>query len=666
MPLAPVVFALGIALWFALPRDPAALAVAAAAAVVLAGALAARRAGEAGRLLALAAALAAAGFVAAALRAERVAGPVLAARSYGAVEGRVIGIDRSVSDAVRITLDRVVLPGLGPAEVPRRVRVALHGNAAETVPAPGDRVILTGHLAPPDGPVAPGGFDFARLAWFDGLGAVGYTRSPVLRLAPAEGGARLARLRIGLSRAVQAAVPGPPGALAAALATGDRSALARADVEAMRASNLSHLLAISGLHLGLLAGVVFGAVRIGFALVPWLGLRLPAKKLAALAAIAAAAVYLALSGGNVATQRAFVMVACLFGAVLADRRGLSLRGLAFAALLILAVAPESLREVGFQMSFAATTALVAVFGGVAGRWQGRMPAVLGWIAALVLSSAVAGAATAPIAAAQFNRFAEYGLLANLLAVPVMGTLVMPGAVLAAVLAPFGLAAPGLWMMEVGCRWVLMVAHAVAGLDGAVLGVPAPPPEVLPVLACAGLWAVLATGRLRAVALGPAALAAALWLAADRPALLVAADGGLVGLIGPEGRALSKPRGAGFVAANWLEDDGDLVAQEVAAARPGFDGPANARQAVFAGHALWHLTGQGAADRAAEVCRGGAVVVVNMPVPAPLPGDCLLLDPLRLAETGALALDANEGGALVWRPSRDLRGDRRWTPWARGQ
>lgn len=666
MPLAPVLFACGIGIWFAVPRDPGAASAWLAAILAVAGICAAPRAGQAGRLLALAVALACAGFAAAEFRAARVAGPVLDGRSYGPVEGRVVAIDRSVSDAVRITLDRVVLPGLGPAEVPRRVRVALHGMAAEAVPAPGDRVILTGHLSSPEGPVAPGGFDFARLAWFDGLGAVGYTRSPVLRLAPAEGDLRLARLRIGLSQALQAAVPGSPGALAAALATGDRSALPRTEVEAMRASNLSHLLAISGLHLGLLAGVVFGAVRVFFALVPWLGLRLPAKKLAALAAIAAAAAYLALSGGNVATQRAFVMVACLFGAVLADRRGLSLRGLALAALLILAVAPESLREVGFQMSFAATTALVAVFGGMAGRWQGRLPAALGWIAALFLSSAVAGAATAPIAAAQFNRFAEYGLLANLLAVPVMGTLVIPGAVLAAVLAPLGLAAPGLWMMEAGCRWVLLVAHAVAGLDGAVLGVATPPAAVLPLLAAAGLWAVLVPGRARAAAVLPAVVAGALWLGADRPAVLIAADGGLVGLLGPEGRALSKPRGAGFVAANWLEDDGDLAAQDAAAARAGFTGPAHVRQAVFAGRALWHLTGRGAPEAAAEACREGAILVVNQPVPGRVPGDCLLLDPTRLAETGALALDVTAAGGLRWQSARDLRGDRRWTPWARDQ
>ena len=664
VPLAPVVFSFGIAAWFALPADPPVALGWAAVVIAVLAALLAGRAGIAGRLGCLALAVFAAGLAAAELRAARVAAPVLDWRYYGAIEGRVVALDRSASDAVRITLDRVVLDRVAPERTPRRVRVALHGAAADRVPGPGDRAILTGHLSPPGGPVAPGGFDFARLAWFDGLGAVGYTRSPVLRLAPAPAGPSLGKTRLALSRAIQARIEGPPGALAAAVATGDRSALTRREIEALRASNLSHLLAISGLHLGLVAGVVFGAVRLGLAAVPSAGLRLPGKKIAAALAIAAAAVYLALSGGNVATQRAFVMVACLFGAILIDRRALSLRALALAAMLILAVAPESLGEAGFRMSFAATTLLVAVFSGAGGRWLSGLPAPLAWVGALALSSALAGAATAPIAAAQFNRIAEYGYLANLLAVPVMGTLVIPGAVLAACLAPLGLAAPGLWLMELGCRWILAVAGAVAGLEGAVIGVPTPPGAVLPVLALAGIWAVLVPGRARGVAALPAALCLALWAAVERPAVLVAADAALVGRLGPEGRALSKPRGAGFVAGNWLEDDGDFASQADAAARSGFSGEAGARWTEIAGRRLWHLAGRGAAARAAALCRDRAILVVAAEMPGAPPGDCMLFDLRRLAETGALAIDADPAGGIVITPARLRTGDRQWAPWMR--
>ena len=664
VPLTPVIFSTGIAAWFALPADPPPALGWAAAGLALSAALLAGRAGLVGRLGCLALAVFAAGFAAAELRAARVAAPVLDWRYYGAIQGRVVAIDRSVSDAVRITLDHVVLERVAPERTPEKVRVALHGAAGQSVPAPGDIAILTGHLSPPGGPVAPGGFDFARLAWFDRLGAVGYTRSPVLRLAAAPGGPNLGKTRLALSRAIQARIDGPPGALAAAVATGDRSALTRREVEALRASNLSHLLAISGLHLGLVAGVVFGAARLGLAAVPAAGLRLPGKKIAAALAIAAAAVYLALSGGNVATQRAFVMVACLFGAVLIDRRALSLRALALAAMLILAVTPESLREAGFRMSFAATTLLVAVFSGAGGRWLSGLPAPLAWVGALALSSAVAGAATAPIAAAQFNRIAEYGYLANLLAVPVMGTLVIPGVVLAACLAPLGLAAPGLWMLETGCRWILAVAATVAGLEGAVIGVPTPPGAVLPVLALAGIWAVLVPGRARGLAALPAATCLALWATAERPAVLVADDASLVGRLGPEGRALSKPRGSGFVAGNWLEDDGDFADQASAAVRPGFTGDRGARRTGIDGRPLWHLTGAGAADRAAAVCHDRAILVVAAEMPGPAPGDCLLFDLTRLAETGALAIDETPGGGIVITPARRLAGDRRWTPWMR--
>ena len=196
----------------------------------------------------------------------------------------------------------------------------------------------------------------------------------------------------------------------------------------MRASNLAHLLAISGLHMGLMAGVVFAALRLAFALVPPLVLRLPARSIAAAGALAAAAFYLALSGGNVATQRAFVMVAVMLCALMIGRRAISLRGVAIAATIVLVLRPEALMGPGFQMSFAATTALVAVFGWMRDGEIRLGPKWLQPVVAVVISSAVAGFATAPIAAAHFNAIAQYGLLANLASVPLMGVLVIPAAV----------------------------------------------------------------------------------------------------------------------------------------------------------------------------------------------------------------------------------------------
>jgi len=672
-PFAPVLLGLGIGLYFALPAEPGAglrlgltLAALALGALGLAGPVVAR-------LPAMAVALVVGGLVLVAWRAHQVAAPVLGWRYYGVIEGRVIQVDRSASDALRLTLDRVVLGPISPARTPERVRLSLHGPLPEVVPEPGARVALTGHLAPPGGPVEPGGFDFRRLAWFERLGAVGYTRRPLDRIDPPEPGWALAvtRLRMALSEGLRNRLPGEAGGFVAAILTGDRSGVGAETTEALRRSNLAHLLAISGLHMGLLTGVVYGALRGGLALIPFVALRLPIRKIAALGALAAAAFYLALSGGNVATQRAFVMVAVMLVAVLADRRAISLRSVAVAALIVLALRPEAILSAGFQMSFAATVALVAVFGllrdpppdpmaalpGHRPRRRPRLPLPIRRLRDVVLCSLVAGMATAPIAAAQFHRLADYGLLANLLSVPLMGALVMPAAVLSAVLWPLGLEGAGLWLMQGATRWILWVAHTVAGWPGAVRPVAAPPAWVIPVLALGGLWLILWPGRARLA--GPAAMAVAAlgWGAAPRPAVLIAEDGGLVGVMTDLGRVPSKPRGAGFIARNWLAADGDAADQAEAAARPGFVPVTGG--AAWAGGGLVHLHGRGAAEALAAHCRDGALVVLAARHDGPLPGDCRLWDQRRLARSGSLALSWPGPGAQVV-SARAVAGQRPWT------
>ena len=432
------------------------------------------------------------GFCLAGLRAHSVKAPILDFRFYGAIEGRIIAIDRSHSDKVRLTLDRVHLDGVAPKETPKKIRVSLHGAQRWIDPEPGLTIALTGHLSPPQGPVEPGGFDFRRMAFFRGLGAVGYTRTPVLVAKPVTDGWALIihRTRAKISALVQAQMPGRAGAFAAAVTTGDRSAMGQDTLEDLRLSNLAHLLAISGLHMGLLTGFLFASIRLGIALIPPIALRVSSKKLAAAMSLTAGFLYYLLSGGNVATERAFIMVSVMFAAVLLDRRAITLRAVAIAAMIVLVFRPETLTEPGFQMSFAATTALVAVFAALRD-WEAWSPPK--WAApvlALVISSAVAGLATAPISAAHFNKVAEYGLLANLLAVPVMGTIVMPGAVLAACLSPIGAEWVGLWLMGFGIDWILWVANWVASMEGSVFPVVAAPSWTIPTLTLGALFLFL--------------------------------------------------------------------------------------------------------------------------------------------------------------------------------
>ncbi|PRX38209.1 competence protein ComEC [Meinhardsimonia xiamenensis] len=648
MPWAPVAFGAGIACYFALGTEPPLwrLGAFAVSALILCGWLWWR----APRALApaLGLALFALGLADAGLRARHVATPVLEGRYYGPIEGRVVGIDRSRSDRPRLTLDEVWLGDVPIGKVPARVRISLHGLVPQ-LPAPGARVMTTGHLAAPGGAVEPGGFDFRRHAWFQRIGAVGYTRNPLLLVEPAApqaGGALwLARLRFRLGDAVRAVLPGEPGAFAAAIMTGDRSGIRQQTLEALRDSNLAHLLAISGLHMGLLSGFVFAALRLAMAAVPWLALNWPIKKIAAGGALVAASVYYALSGGNVATERAFVMVAVALGAVLLDRRALTLRAVAVAALIVLAVRPETLTSPGFQMSFAATAALVGVFAALRDweRWAPRR-----WargVLAVVISSAVAGLATAPVAAAHFNRISDYGLVANLLSVPLMGLVVIPGAVLAALLAPLGLGWLGLELMRPAIVWILAVAERVAALPGAVTPVPAPPAWVLPVMAAGGLVALIWRGRGRWAGLPLAAAAVAGWALAERPALLVSADGALLGLMTEHGRALSKPRGQGFVATIWLENDGDGASQAEAALRPAFTREGNILRFTLGGRRLAQLSGRGARERLSEACAGADLVILAA-VAETLPEGCTVIDRASLARSGALAIMPRRGSLEI--------------------
>ncbi len=671
----PVLLAAGIMGWFALPAEPSRwvwIGCGLALAVSLAVSRLALTLAERGllgwtladllRLGGAALAVIVLGLLLTELRDRSVAAPVLKWRYYGPIEGRVIEIDRSSRDRIRLTLDQPVLRDLAPDRTPARVRLSLMGDAADTLPQLGQRVMLTGHLGPPPGPAAPGSFDFRRHAWFQRLGAVGYGRTPVMSVSAPQGGIwTVHRARMAISARIQNRIGGQAGAVAAALTTGDRSGIEEATNDVMRASNLYHIISISGLHMSLLAGFVYAGLRYVLILAQLAGARIgPAlHKLAAAGALAAAAGYLWLSGGGVATERAFVMVAVMLIAILVDRRAMSLRTVALAATIILVLNPEALTSPGFQMSFAATIALILSFGPWL-RLGPQLPVWLRPVVLLLLSSLVAALATSPIAAAHFNRMAQYGLLANLLAVPVMGTFVMPAAVIAALLAPLGLADPALWVMGLGTEWMLRVAGFVAGLDGAVAGIPAPPAAVVPLMGfgaclCVLCWRQgLTARRLTPLAAGFStgalmlAAAAALWLTADRPLLLVADQADAAGLMTDRGRAMSKPSGGAFVVATWLAEDGDITTQAEAARRPAWRGDKRDRMTWLPqGWRVWHLTGKGSGQRALRHCRSRHIVIATEPVAdAPDPSPCILLDATTLRRTGAIAIDMGADGPTL--------------------
>ncbi len=642
-------YACGIGLYFALRFEPSIWMLTGPAAIGLVASIGARR--HDWRGFVFVAAFLAYGFAAAGVSAHFVASPVLGFRYYGPVEGRIVEIDKSQSDAVRLTLDRVVLSWMDPRETPKRVRVSLHGEQSWIDPKPGLYVGLTAHLSPPSGPIEPYGFDFRRSAWFERLGAVGYTRTPALALRKVDAeGLGIYALRQRISAWLTEHMEGEAGDVAAALIVGERRGLDRETLEALRATNLAHLLAISGLHMGLLTGLVFGMLRFLLVIAPKVPPEWSAKKLAAIGALGVGAAYLVLSGANVATQRAFIMVALVLVAVLLDRSALTLRTVAIAALIVLTLSPVALTGPGFQMSFAATTALVAAFASLREPLK-SLNRYLRWPVTLFLSSFIAGLATAPFGAAHFNMLSHYGLVANLISVPAMGLVIMPAALASLILLPLGLADLALAVMAKGIDWVLWVAVHFSQFEGATSGIKAPMPWVLPLIGIGGVLVLVLKGAPRLIGLVPVVLAGVLWAKSERPLVLISETGSLIGVLGAEGRSLNKLKGDGFAASGWLENDGTPIPQ------------GNASLLEKEAERIWRsavgeievllVTGKTALETI-EGCDGADLFVSNQLAADDRP--CLVLDQRKMAKTGALAI-SKEGLITT---VNDVTGDRLWT------
>lgn len=507
-------------------------------------------------------------------------------------------------------------------------------------------------LLPPPDAARPGGFDYSRQAFFMGIGGTGYAVARPERLdAPAPGltarlAARVERLRDTIGRRIREAMGPEAGGLATALVTGQRGHIPEETEETLRAAGLAHILAISGLHMMLVVGAIFAGIRYGAALVPEVALTRPVKKWAAAAALLGGTAYLVLSGASIATQRAWVMATVLLVAVLADRPAITMRNVAIAAFLIILMRPEAVVSAGFQMSFAATVALVAAYEGLRLRRGGEETrrstgsrTVLGYIAVyvggLLLTSLVAGAATAPFAAYHFHRIATYGLLGNLLAMPVFSLVVMPMGLFAVLAMPFGLEAPFLAVMEVAIRAILAAAGAVAGLDGAVRHVPAFHAGALAAMTLGAAW--LAVWRTGWRWLGGAALAAGIGLATlpTAPDAVVSRsgrdaalnEGGRVTLVGR--------RGSDYEREHWL-------------AAWGLPPDAGTGRAACDGLACYHAGGPmtvsivSEADAFAEDCDLATVLVAQTAPPAWCGERALVIGPGALERGGAVSIRLREG------------------------
>ncbi|WP_426035795.1 ComEC/Rec2 family competence protein [Brevundimonas sp. DC300-4] len=670
---APVAFGGGAAVYFALRQEPPlwppAVAAVSATGVWL-GAKLLRR-GRAVTLPLMLVACLFLGLAGARLRAEAVAAPIAPALAEPTVvEGWVVDVDSPGDRGHRIVVAPVRIRGLEPEATPIRLRATVRGEP----PTPGSAIRLFAILNPPPPPASPGAYDFGRNAWFQRLGgtafALGETREAYLapppwrlRLSMAVNGARFA-----LSQRIVARLGERTGGIAAAMTTGHETWIAREDLDAMRDSGLAHILSISGLHMAIVGGFAFFLVRLGVAAWPWLALRVSGKKVAAVAGLVAVWSYLVLSGAPPPAQRAAITASVAFAAILLDRPAITMHALALAAMVVLILQPEAIVTPGFQMSFAATAALVALSEGWPPRtrelsvpWPiAAFQSARHWLLIAVTASLVAGAATGPFAVQHFNRAAMYGLLANLTTSPIADFVMMPALALGALLEPIGLGGPFLWVAGKGVDLMLAIGHWTAGLPGAVKTIASAPDHVLPISFLGVLFLCLWQGRLRWLGL-PFACAVLLWPRAPTPTLWIG-DGGTNAAFSEAGKAVVvRPGVRQFAADLWsrrrgltLEprpEDGWVCARSSCA-------PAKTDRAPIA---LWWGKAAPDAGQLAALCASAPLVSVRAVV-QDLPPSCdgkLVLDGLDYAQGGSVELwRTAQGWRAVW--ATDVRGDRPWS------
>lgn len=513
------------------------------------------------------------GFSVAQLRTHTVHTPMIIKKiKTVGLEGAIQSIEPSDIGS-RAVLSDLQIERLSPEDTPRTIRLTIRKD--EGLKA-GQRVKLLAGLNPASGPVAPGAFDFQRMAYFEGLGAVGFSYSAPEIIEETDQHDFLAGIRETITDKIQKATENPQQHILVALMTGQRKAIRDEDWDALRESGLAHMLAISGMHVGMVAGVLFFFSRFFMALFPSLALHKPIKKYAAVIALVGACLYTLIVGATIPTQRALMMTGLVMIAIMLDRSPFSLRLVAFAAFIVLLFSPESLTSVSFQMSFAAVTALICFFEAIRPVWirfhrgAGILRRCFLYFLGVTFTTLIAGTATGLFALFHFQQYAMYGLLANIVAVPFLAFVVMPLTVLSYVLMPVGLEGLALPIAEWGVSWILATAHWVAGLDGAVWRVAAWPHWIFIAMVII-LWTMVVWKGTRKYYLAPTLVILVLLASLYRqPDIQVSRNADLVSVRDKTGALwLSTGQKERYTAENWLRQNGQGKEEKEVWPREGF-------------------------------------------------------------------------------------------------
>ena len=669
---APVAFGSGCALYFGAKTEPALLPLMGLATVASGLWLGARAWGHrrAVTLPLMLLACVSLGIATTKIRSDRVASPIAPALAEPAtIHAWVIDVDSPGANGARIIMAPVHVEGLSPDETPSRLRTTVRGEP----PPPGRPVRLFAILNPPPAPASPGAYDFARGAYFQGLGGVAYalseTRPVNLRTPPwrLRLEININAVRYDLAQRIVARLGERTGGVAAAMVTGHEAWIGQDTLDDMRDSGLAHILSISGLHMAIVGGFTFFGVRLAVAALPWLALRISGKKVAAVAGLCAVGSYLVMSGSPPPAERAAVTASIAFIAILMNRQALTMHALGVAAFVVLVMQPEAIVTPGFQMSFAATASLVALVE----VWPRRpreisvpwpviaVQRLLSWGAAAVTASLVAGLATGPFAMQHFNRVAIYGLIANMATSPLADFVMMPMLAMGAMLEPLGLGGPCLWVAGRAVEAMLAIGRWVADLPGAVQTVASAPSMALPIAFLGVLFICLWRGRGRWLGL-PFAAAVMLWPRSPLPDVWIGDDGTNAAYVRGSEAVVIRPGVRTFASDVWArrrglqpvprEDEGWLCDRLSCL-------PEHMKSPV----ALWWGRRQPSVDQLSTLCRSAEIVSVRASL-TNLPEVCgnrLVLDATDYSNGGAIELWRTPTG---WRATwtNDDRGARPWS------
>ncbi len=501
------------------------------------------------------------GFLLIAFRSTTVAQPVLGKIWVGEFYGRI----EAVENISARNVFRLRLATGGKSDLPPFVRVNLTPEQYQDDFQPSAIIRLRARLLPPAGPALPGGYDFARRAWFQQIGATGTVLGKVQLYQKAENGDWFATQRAALTQHIMASMPQGSGAIGAALVTGDQGHIDAADAQAMRDSGLAHLLSISGLHVTAVVGFIFILVSRLLSLSPWLALRIPIPVVAAATAALVALGYTLLTGAEVPTVRSFIAALLVLIALALGRDALTLRLVAFGAFIVLIFWPEAMSGPSFQLSFAAVATIVIMHDlPIVKRLTERRDENLSRKAAravgsLMLTGVAIELVLTPIALFHFHKAGLYGALANVVAIPMTTFMIMPLEALALIFDVMGLGQPFWWLAGQGIAAILILAHCVSSLPGAVTMMPAMPVWAFAAFVVGALIFGLLTTAVRYCGVLLCAIGIIAMVTAPRPDILVTGDGKHLAIVSADGEvALLRGRAGDFVRGMISEKAGSFA------------------------------------------------------------------------------------------------------------